>query len=73
MGKHARIAELEGQIETLKAQVQQEQRYRHVLETLSSVPEDAVCLYTVSGMRVQCECGKIIRAALQGDNQCLKD
>ena len=65
MGKHARIAELEAQIEHLKDQLQVTEYYRELLEKIAELPEDTVCLYTTSGMRVQFEVGMAVRAALQ--------
>lgn len=64
MGKLARIAELEKTIEALKERCALAQEVIDYVRAMAAMPEDAVLLYTASGMRVSHEIGKSARVLL---------
>jgi hypothetical protein len=61
MGKATRIAELEQQVRLLEEQLKRAKYLAQFIDELCELPEDAVLLHNVSGMRIQCEIGKAAR------------
>lgn len=64
LGKHARIQELEAQLEAERRKSALTQAIRDFIVIIAQLPDDAVLLYTVSGQRVQCEVGRAAKCLL---------
>jgi len=69
MGKLERIKELERELSQLRGQVKISNSVREYIDTLCVLPEDAVLLYSLSGMRIQHEIGKSARVLRQAFQQ----
>lgn len=64
MGKLKRIEELEADVSYWRKRSEVRDDVKHYLDTLSEMPDDAVLLYTLTGMRVQHEIGKTSKVLL---------
>lgn len=69
MGKHARIAELEREIASLREAACIHDDIRHFLDTLAQMPSDAVLLYALTGQRMIHQIGlsaRVLREKIYG-------
>ena len=64
MGKLTRIKELEYDISWWRKKAKIADEVKDYLETLAEMPDDAVLLYTIGGIKMQHEIGKIAKVLL---------
>lgn len=64
MGAVKRIKELEADVAYWRKAALVHDDIKHYLKTLAEMPEDAVLTYSLSGMRMQHEIGRSVRALM---------